>query len=371
MLSRFVNEKDYFHGKAACTGILLVNLGTPDKPTAPALRRYLREFLSDPRVVEIPRLVWYPILYGAILTKRPPASAAKYAKIWTEQGSPLLVISQQQQRALQKVMEMRYQGAVKVELAMRYGTPSIRDGLLKLKAENARRLLILPLYPQYSASTTASVMDAVSDELKRWRWQPELRVVQHYHDHEGYIETLAQSVRDYWLENMRQEVLVMSFHGIPKRNHELGDPYYCECQKTARLLAENLGLREKDYRVTFQSRFGKAEWLKPYTSETLETLAKEGVKSVDIICPGFAADCLETLEEIQQENREHFMNAGGQTYHYIPALNADSRHIQVLADLIQQHTQGWPETAPDWNSQLIEKQADVSQRRAKAQGAKQ
>lgn len=370
-MSRFVNEQDYFHGKADSAGVLLVNLGTPDAPDAPSLRRYLSEFLSDPRVVEIPRIVWYPILNLAILPKRPAASAEKYKKVWTEQGSPLLTISRQQQASIQKEVERRFQGPVKVELAMRYGNPSIRDSLLKLKAEGVRRLLILPLYPQYCAATTATTFDATFNELKRWRWVPELRTVTHYHDHPGYIEALTQSLFEYWNKNLRGEVLVMSFHGIPKRNLTQGDPYYCECQKTARLLAENLNLRPNEYRVTFQSRFGKAEWLQPYTDKTLEALPKEGIKTVDVICPGFAADCLETLEEIQIENKEIFLKAGGQNYQYIPALNTSYRHIQMLCDVIQQHTQGWAETSPDWNGQMLQKQAELTQKRAQDQGAKQ
>ena len=370
-MSRFLNEKDYFHGKAECTGVLLVNLGTPDAPDAPALRRYLAEFLSDPRVVEIPRLVWLPILHGAILPKRPKESAKKYQSIWTEDGSPLLSISLQQQQDLQKVLEMRFKGPVKVELAMRYGNPSIRHGLLKLKEAGARRILVLPLYPQYCAATTATTFDAVFKELKRWRWMPELRTISHYHDQPAYIEALANSLLEHWSQHPRGEVLLMSFHGIPKRNLTLGDPYFCECQKTARLLAEELNLRPEEYRVTFQSRFGKAEWLQPYTDQTLIALPKEGIRKVDMICPGFAADCLETLEEIQVENRDHFLQAGGTDYQYVPALNAAPRHIQALADLIQQHAQGWPEASPDWNGLSLQKQAESTQQRAKQRGAKQ
>lgn len=368
-MSHFVNETDYFHGKAECTGILLVNLGTPDAPNASSLRRYLKEFLSDPRVVEIPRLVWYPILYGIILNTRPRKSAAKYQTVWTEHGSPLMHISQQQQHALQHEMGVRFKGTVKVELAMRYGNPSITDGLRKLKAAGARRLLVLPLYPQYCAATNATTFDKVFDELKRWRWMPELRLVNHYHDHPAYIAALAASVREQWKQQPRGQLLLMSFHGIPKRNLTLGDPYFCECHKTARLLAEALELKAQEWRVTFQSRFGKAEWLQPYTDKTLQALPSDGIKAVDIICPGFAADCLETLEEIQEENRDYFLHAGGETYHYIPALNANPKHILALADIIQQHTQGWAETSPSWDVHTQQEQASQTLQRAQHQGA--
>lgn len=369
-MSRFLDETDYFHGKAECTGILLVNLGTPDAPDKPSLRRYLKEFLSDPRVVEIPRILWYPILYGIILNKRPAASAQKYRAVWTENGSPLMDISLQQQKALQKELEIRFKGTLKVELAMRYGNPSISAGLQKLKAAGARRMLILPLYPQYCAATNATTFDKVFDELKRWRWMPELRLVNHYHDHPHYIEALASSVLEHWEKHPRGQLLVMSFHGIPKRNLLLGDPYYCECQKTARLLAEALNLKTDEWRITFQSRFGKAEWLQPYTDKTLQALPKEGIKNVDIICPGFAADCLETLEEIQQENQEYFLRAGGENYHYIPALNAASKHIRALADIVQQHTQGWVETSATWSELGLQHQAEQTLQRANSKGAK-
>ncbi|EIJ35774.1 ferrochelatase [Thiothrix nivea] len=369
-MNRFLNEKDYFHGKAECTGVLLVNLGTPDAPDKPSLRRYLREFLSDPRVVEIPRLAWYPILYGIILNKRPAASAAKYKEVWTENGSPLMAISLQQQKALQKELDIRFEGPVKIELAMRYGNPSIPSALRKLKEAGARRILILPLYPQYCAATNATTFDKVFDELKRWRWMAELRLVNHYHDHPSYISALADSVLQHWEKHPRGQLLVMSFHGIPKRNLTLGDPYHCECHKTARLLAQELNLKPKEYRVTFQSRFGKAEWLQPYTDKTMQALPGEGIKNVDVICPGFAADCLETLEEIQQENHEYFQHAGGENYHYIPALNANGKHIQALADIIQQHTQGWPETSPGWTEAAQQKRAEKTLQRAIDKGAK-
>jgi ferrochelatase len=369
-MSRFINEQNYFHGKSECTGILLVNLGTPDAPDAASLRRYLKEFLSDPRVVEIPRIIWNVILHGIILNTRPAKSAEKYKTVWTDNGSPLLHISQQQQKMLQKEMDIRFEGPVKVALAMRYGNPSIPSTLLQLKETGARRVLVLPLYPQYCAATNATTFDKVFDELKRWRWMPELRLVNHYHDHPGYIEALASSVLEHWEKHPRGELLLMSFHGIPKRNLLLGDPYHCECHQTARLLAESLNLQAHEWRVTFQSRFGKAEWLQPYTDKTLQALPAAGIKNVDVICPGFAADCLETLEEIQVENCEYFQHAGGENYHYIPALNTNTKHIHALADIIQQHTQGWSETSPEWSEAKQQKQAELTLQRAIGKGAK-
>lgn len=369
-MSRLQNESDYFHGKATSIGVLLVNLGTPDAPDAPSVRRYLREFLSDPRVVEIPRLIWYPILYGAILPKRPAASAEKYKQVWTPEGSPLLAISQQQQQLLQRELDIRFAGTVKVALAMRYGKPSIESTLEELNQAGARRIVVLPLYPQYSSTTSGTTFAAVYKTLSTWRWMPELRQINHYHDHEGYIKALAESTRDHWDKHLRGDLLLISFHGIPKRNLTLGDPYFCECHKTARLLADELNLRPNEWRVSFQSRFGKAEWLQPYTDKTLEALPAEGIKNVDVICPGFASDCLETLEEIQVENRKYFIKAGGQQYHYVPALNTREDHIRMLADLVQQHTQGWPE-ATSYDHSQWQRQADLTRQRAQQLGAKQ
>lgn len=369
-MSRYSHDEQFFHGKAESLGVLLVNLGTPDEPTTASVRKYLKQFLSDRRVIEIPRLVWWFILNGIILRRRPAASAKLYASVWSDEGSPLLAHSKNIQQSLQQEMSVRFNGPVHVELAMRYGNPSILNGLRCLRAKGARRLLVLPLYPQYSATTTATSYDAVSAEMKRWRWLPEIRFINQYHDSKRYIVALAQSVKQHWSEHGRQEKLLMSFHGLPKRNLELGDPYHCQCHKTGRLLAEKLGLKEGDWMVTFQSRFGRAEWLKPYTDKTLEQLAKDGVKGVDVVCPGFPADCLETLEEIAVENRDVFKEAGGEQYCYIPALNNDPAHIQVLADLIQQHTQGWPEVSPDWNDLSDEARNQKTQTLAKTKGAK-
>jgi len=301
-MARFHPEPAYTHGQAARTAVLLCNLGTPDAPTAPAVRRYLAQFLSDPRVVEIPRLVWWPILHGIILRTRPAKSAAKYASIWTPEGSPLRVWSDKQATLLRGWLGER-SSQVLVRAAMRYGNPSIASQLDALKAEGATRILILPLYPQYAGSTTASVFDAVHAWAARTRWVPELRLVQHYHDHPAYIEALARQVEAHWKREGRGEKLVLSFHGVPERTLHLGDPYHCEARKTARLLAERLGLRPEQHQVTFQSRFGRARWLEPATEPTLVALAQGGLRRVDVLCPGFTSDCLETLEEINQEAR--------------------------------------------------------------------
>jgi ferrochelatase len=358
-MSNFKPEPAYTHGTAPKTAVLYVNLGTPDAPTPAALRRYLAEFLSDPRVVEIPRLLWLPILYGPILTFRPKKSALKYASIWTTDGSPLMVWTVKQATLLQGYLgEHLPEGHDKVIVrhAMRYGKPSVASQLDALKAEGATRILILPAYPQYSATTTASVFDAVYAWAGTTRAVPELRFVNHYHDHPAYIAALAESVKKHWSQNGRAEQLVMSFHGVPERTLHLGDPYHCECHKTARLLAQALDLSPEQYRVTFQSRFGKAKWLQPYTEPTLVSMAKQGVKSVDVICPGFVADCLETLEEISQEVRHAFIAAGGQRFEYIACLNDNPTWIQALRDIATTHMLGWPTTPLDSDTQKAQRE---------------
>jgi len=333
----------YSHGQQTAVGILLANLGTPAAPTAPALRRYLAQFLSDSRVIELPKLLWWPILHGIILRTRPAKSAEKYRTVWSEAGSPLLAIGERQREALLARLGTHLRGPIHMALGMRYGEPSIPAALRQLRDAGVRRLLVLPLYPQYSAATTAATFDALADELKTWRWLPELRMVNHYHDHPGYIGALADSIREAWQQQAPGERLLFSFHGLPRANLLNGDPYHCECHKTARLVATELGLPEARWQVSFQSRFGRAEWLQPYTTETLVGWARAGVKSVDVICPGFSADCLETLEEIEEENLEEFQNAGGEGYRYIPALNDRPGHMDFLAGLILQHGCGWPE----------------------------
>ncbi len=359
---------EYCHGTAPAVGVLLTNLGTPAAPTPAALRHYLAEFLWDPRVVEAPRWLWWLALHCVILRIRPARSAHAYQKIWSEQGSPLLAISRRQAEAVQQTLQARYDGRIAVALGMRYGAPSIREGLEQLRAANVRRILVFPLYPQYSASTTASTFDAVAEVLRTWRWLPELRMINHYYDDAGYIGAVADSIREAWRKRPPAERLMFSFHGLPKRYLLQGDPYHCECHKTARLIAEQLNLPEDRWQVAFQSRFGREEWLKPYADHTLQEWAKNGVKSVDIVCPGFSADCLETLEEVAMQNRDIFFNAGGERYHYIPALNDNSEHIKILTRLIELHTQGWPELHADVEQQ--KRAAETSKRRALELGAK-
>lgn len=337
------------HADRRTPGVLLVNLGTPEAPDRASVRRYLKEFLWDPRVVEVPRLVWWFVLNGLVLNTRPGRSAKAYQKVWTDEGSPLLSISRRQQAALVEALRSRFGREIPVALGMRYGQPSIAGALQELRDRHVDRVVVLPLYPQYSATTTASIFDAVTAELRRWRWIPELRFVNHYHDHPLYIDALTDSVRRFRAEHGGADMLLMSFHGIPQDYFHAGDPYYCECQKTGRLLASRLGLDKDHWRISFQSRLGPRQWLEPYTDRTLDDLPGEGVSSVQVICPGFSADCLETLEEIAMENADVFQQAGGERYEYIPCLNDEPRHIDMLATLLSEHMQGWDleDTAAD------------------------
>ena len=345
--SRFKPEPPFKHGDPQRIAVLYCNLGTPEAPTPDAVRRYLAEFLSDHRVVEIPMAVWKIILHGIVLRTRPAKSAAKYASIWMKEGSPLKVWTEKQALMLRGWLGERGH-KVLVRYAMRYGTPSIASQLDALKAEGATRILVLPAYPQYSGTTTASVFDAVYAWAAQTRHVPELRFVNRYHDDPAYIAALAQRVRKHWQTEGKPDKLVMSFHGVPERTLHLGDPYHCECHKTARLLATALDLNPEQYQLTFQSRFGKAKWLEPYTEPTLVAMAKAGVKRVDVVCPGFTGDCLETLEEIAQEARNAFIAAGGKEFRYIPCLNDDPQWITALAGIAARHMQGWPtESAPD------------------------
>lgn len=336
----------YRHGQASPVGVLLTNLGTPDAPTPAALRRYLAEFLGDPRVVEIPRVVWWPILHGIILRTRPAKSAKKYASVWLPEGSPLAVWTDKQAKLLQGYLGERA-CRVSVRPAMRYGQPSIASALDAFAAEGVRRILVLPAYPQYSGATTASTFDAVAAWGQRTRWVPEFRFIHQYHDDPAHIAALAGTVRAHWQREGRGDMLLMSFHGMPERTLKLGDPYHCQCQKTARLLAEALQLTPAQWRISFQSRFGRAKWLGPATDASLRELATAGTTRVDVICPGFAADCLETLEEIAQEGRETFLHAGGREYHYIPCLNDDPAGMAALAELARRHLAGWADAPAD------------------------
>jgi ferrochelatase len=347
----FLPEPPFRHDQPARIGVLLINLGTPEAPTAKALRPYLKEFLSDRRVVEIPRAVWWLILNGVILNTRPRKSAEKYAAIWQAGGSPLKVHTEDLTRALQAELARRTPYPLQVEYAMRYGQPDVAGAIHRLKAGGCDRLLALPLYPQYAASSAGTAIDAVCRTFLRTRNMPALRTLKHYHDHPGYIAALKASVEAYWAEHGRPDCLVMSFHGVPRFSLDKGDPYHCECQKTGRLLAGALGLGQEQYRVAFQSRFGRTEWLKPYTADVLEELGKNKVRRVDTICPGFAADCLETLEEIALEGKASFLQAGGGEYHYIPALNTRPDWVAALADITLEQLAGWLPAGWDANSE--------------------
>ncbi|TCK17960.1 ferrochelatase [Thiogranum longum] len=360
-MSRYSDETDFRHDAQDCTGVLLVNLGTPDKPDAPSVRRYLAEFLWDPRVVEIWRPLWWLILHGVILRIRPRKVAALYRSVWTPEGSPLLVIPQKQTERVAKKLAGIVPGRVETVLAMRYGSPSIQEGLETLRQRGARRLLVLPLYPQYSATTTASVFDEVTRVLGQRRLVPGLRFIQHYHDDPAYINALAASIREHWDVHGRPDKLLMSFHGIPRRCLLAGDPYFCEVQKTGRLLAETLGLEDDQWFLAFQSRFGREEWLKPYVDQTLRDWGAAGVGRVDVVCPGFSADCLETLEEISVQNRETFIESGGSEYHYIPALNERQDHIEALSQLLVRNMAGWDEDCNDPAARLARAQAHGAQ----------
>lgn len=344
-MSVFRPEPEHEHGRPARTAVLLVNLGTPGAPTSKALRRYLGEFLSDPYVIEIPKAFWRPILHGVILRTRPARSAQKYAQIWLPEGSPLKVHTERQAQMLRGYLGER--GNVLVDYAMRYGSPSIAEKLDHLKREHCERILVLPLFPQYSAATTASAFAKVYAWAAKARNQPGLRFVKHYHDHPKYIAALAQSIRDYWMKTGRPAHLVMSFHGMPRRTLDQGDPYHCECQKTARLLAEALRLEQENYRVCFQSRFGRAQWLQPYTVDVLKELGWNKAGRVDVVCPGFVSDCLETLEEIAIEGKTVFLQAGGSEFHYVPCLNERNDWLHALTEIAAENLGTWLDRGKD------------------------
>jgi len=358
-------EPIYQHGSSSRVGILLVNLGTPDAPTPRALRPYLKEFLSNSRVIEISRWLWWPVLNGFILNTRPKKSAEKYALIWTPEGSPLKIHTERQTRLLLGFIGERIKPVPLVEYAMSIGNPSISEVLARMKQHGCECILVLPLYPQYAASSTAVAFDAVFKQLRKMRNTPAIRTVKHYHDHPGYINALAQNVRDYWIKTGKPDKLVMSFHGVPRFTLDKGDPYHCECQKTGRLLAEVLSLDTGQFQICFQSRFGNTEWLKPYTTEILEQLGKQNARRIDVVCPGFVSDCLETLEEIAIEGRTTFVQAGGQEFHYIPCLNERDDWIHALADIALTNLQGW------LGFEKSEEEAEQSRQRSLKMGAKE
>lgn len=335
---KFKGQTNYDHkGTKPKKGVLLINLGTPDEPTPKALRRYLKEFLSDHRVVEIPRLIWMAILHLFILPLRPKNSAKLYASVWTDEGSPLMAITRKQTHKLQKSLNEKYgEDQFPVAMGMRYGNPSIKKALAELADKNVRDITVLPLYPQYCAATTGSTFDAIAKELTNYRWVPSLRFINGYHQSSSYIEAISQTIRDYINVSGMPERLIFSYHGTPKRYLEQGDPYFCFCMQTTRLVTESLQLDELNVITSFQSRFGKAEWLQPYTEEKLKALPREGVKHVAVICPGFSSDCLETIEEIEVENKEYFIEAGGEQYDYIPCLNDSDAHIEMMRALVSE-----------------------------------
>lgn len=357
---KYLGNPDYDHGTPARVGVLLTNLGTPDAATAKALKPYLKQFLSDPRVVEVPRLLWWLILNGIILNVRPRRSAEAYSEVWTERGSPLLFHLEDQVAGVAQRLQADWGDRVLVRGAMRYGSPSIPSVMQSMFDEGVQRLVVLPLYPQYSAATTGSTFDDVAADFQQRRWLPHLRFIGSYHDDPGYIQAIANSIRRHWEAHGRADKLVFSYHGTPKRYLLNGDPYHCQCHKTTRLVAQALSLSENEYMTSFQSRFGREEWLKPYTDETLKGLPEQGIKSVQVICPGFSADCLETIEEIGMENREYFMEAGGDRYEYIPCLNAEDDHIDVITSLVSRELAGWEQASYD---------ADLCKREALALGA--
>ncbi|GLR71841.1 ferrochelatase [Agaribacter marinus] len=338
---KYRSQESFTHEQADKIGVLVTNLGTPDAPTKQALRPYLKQFLSDPRVVEVPKLIWWFVLNGVILNIRPKRSAHAYSTVWTEEGSPLLTHTKAQAKGITERIHAAYGNKVLVEYAMRYGQPSIESAIDRLLNQGVRKLFVLPLYPQYCASTSGSTFDAVANDFTQRRWLPELRFLNQYHDYDDYIACVAEKIERHWQTNGKADRLIFSYHGIPKRYLMNGDPYHCQCYKTTRLVAEKLGISEDEYMTCFQSRFGREEWLTPYTDETLKQLPEEGVKSVQMVCPGFSSDCLETIEEIGVENRDYFMASGGERYEYIAALNSDTSHLDMLTTLIKQNIDDW------------------------------
>lgn len=352
---KYQSQTEFTHQQTDRVGVLLTNLGTPQAPTKKALKPYLKQFLSDPRVVEVPKLIWWFILNGIILNIRPRRSAKAYATVWSEEGSPLLVNTKLQTQGVAEKLKAKFGDDIIVEFAMRYGQPAVDETITSMLNRGVRKLLVLPLYPQYCASTTGSTFDAVAEDFRQRRWLPELRFINQYHDMPSYIDCLADKIKTHRDAHGQADMLIFSYHGIPKRYLLNGDPYHCQCHKTSRLVAEKLGLDKTQFMTTFQSRFGREEWLKPYTDETLKELPNKNIKTVQVVCPGFSSDCLETIEEIGEENREYFMHAGGEDYQYIPALNADTAHIDMLHNLVVSNVQDWLKHSVDESSYIERK----------------
>ncbi|HMO17704.1 MAG TPA: ferrochelatase [Oligoflexia bacterium] len=353
----FLGTKNFSHEWKPAVGILLLNLGTPDEPTTRGLRVYLREFLSDKRIIELPTFFWQLLLQTVILLTRPPRVAKLYKSIWTEEGSPLMVHTKALAKKLENGLRLQVGNPLHVRVGMRIGNPSVSVALRELKEKGCNRIIFLPIYGQYSSTTVASGFDALCKELTTWRWVPELRTINNFHDEPGYIKALADRVRSHWRKNGQGDKLLMSFHGVPLRYVLAGDPYHCHCQKTGRLLAEELGLDESRYFISFQSQFGREEWIKPATDKTLIDWAKAGLSSVDVICPGFIVDCLETIEEIGEENKENFLENGGEVYNYIPSLNDSSSFVSFLEELCLRNGSGWFTRLEDWDQTGFEKRA--------------
>ncbi len=368
-MAYYTREPEYKHGDQLKVGILLANLGTPDAPTAKALRPYLKQFLMDRRIVEIPRFIWWWILNCFILTTRPKQSAEKYAQVWMQDGSPLLVYAKKQAKLLRGFLGEKVKSPFVVELGMSYGNPSMKSAIEKLKTQHCDKILVFPLYPQYAASSTAASLDAVWHTLLKMRNVPAIRTIRQYHDHPAYIQALATRIKSYWALHRKPEKLIMSFHGVPKVHLTKGDPYHCACHKTARLLADALNLDANEYQVAFQSRFGKQEWLKPYLADTLTALGKAKTGRIDVVCPGFSSDCLETLEEIAMEGKGIFQSHGGGEYNYIPALNDSDEWIHAMTDIALENLHGW--VSADWDASAATQAAKDTATRAKALGAKQ
>ena len=364
---KLVKENQHTHGNTQTTGIILVNLGTPEKPTTSSVRKYLAEFLSDQRVVEIPRLLWFIILHFFILPFRPRQTAKKYRTIWTEEGSPLRVNTKNLAVAIAKSLRKTTKSPLIVDYAMRYGKPSFDYVIAQQKKKNVKNVLVVPLYPQYSSSTTGSVFDTIGQAFRKMRNIPNIRFLRSFHDHPAYIDACAAIIEQFWRENGFPSKLILSFHGVPKFSLLAGDPYHCECHKTARLIAEKLDFDDTKIIPSFQSRFGRAEWLKPYTIDVMKLLGEAKTERVDVFCPGFTSDCLETLEEIKIENKDEFLTAGGKSFNFIPCLNISDYWITGLDQIVRDNIEGW--VSSDYDPEKAVLQAEKSKERAIELGA--